>query len=170
MVPIILDPQNVSFAVIGEGDAMARRVQLLKDGGAQDVVVLSAEEATSTSLADRQVVFIAGLDEASSSKLAAIAKDVGALVNVEDVTEYCDFHMPATVRRGDLLLTVSTGGKSPGLARHLRQHLEGQFDEEWAAIVTDVAEARQRWIGEGADMKTVASKTAAMIDQNGYLA
>ena len=172
MVPIVLDPQNVSMAVIGQGSAMERRLQQLQGGGA-DVTsfdLASGQLPTEADLAEVQVVFIAGLDAEISSKLTQSAKAMGALVNVEDLTSQCDFHMPAVVRRGDLLLTASTGGKSPGLARQLRRSLEGQFGEDWAGIVDQVADARQAWIKEGDDMKSVAAKTQELIDQNGWLA
>ena len=50
-----------------------------------------------------------------SAALAGRARAQGILVNVEDEPLLCDFHVPATVRRGDLLLTVSSAGRSPGL-------------------------------------------------------
>ncbi len=63
----------------------------------------------------------------ASARLAQLARDAGVLVNVEDVPDLCDFHVPAAVRRGDLLLTVSTGGRAPGLSRILREWLETPF-------------------------------------------
>ena len=170
MVPLMIDPARVTIAVIGEGPLYERRISQLRDGGATQLLTLSADEATSDTLADRQVVYIAGIETEQAKALGDLARNAGALVNVEDVIDACDFYMPAVVRRGDLMLTVSTGGKSPGLARKLRQHLEGEFGEEWAGIVDDVAAARQEWIAEGANMKTVADRTAAMIDENGWLA
>ena len=170
MVPLMIDPARVTIAVIGEGPLYERRISQLRDDGATQVLTLSADEATSDALADRQVVYIAGIETEQAKALGDLARNAGALVNVEDVIDACDFYMPAVVRRGDLMLTVSTGGKSPGLARKLRQHLEGEFGEEWAGIVDDVAAARQGWIAEGANMKTVADRTAAMIDENGWLA
>jgi precorrin-2 dehydrogenase/sirohydrochlorin ferrochelatase len=172
MVPIVLDPKNVRMAVIGQGPAMERRVHQLRNGGA-DVATYdfaAGQVPSETELAGIQVVFVAGLDADVSAELTQSAKAVGALVNVEDLTHQCDFHMPAVVRRGDLLLTASTGGKSPGLARHLRRSLEGQFGEDWAGIVDQVAVARQDWIKDGDDMKSVAAKTEQLIEQNGWLA
>ncbi len=61
------------------------------------------------------------------------------LVNVEDVLPLCDFHVPAVVRRGDLLLTASTGGAAPGLARALREWLAQNFGPEWTDRLKDIS-------------------------------
>jgi len=79
-----------------------------------------------------------------------MAREQGILVNVEDVPELCDFHVPATIRRGDLLLTVSTGGKAPGLAKLIREWLEKKLGLEWSDRLHELAQARARWRGEGA--------------------
>ena len=67
-------------------------------------------------------------------ELAARARRLKVLVNVEDVLPLCDFHVPAIVRRGELLLTASTGGQVPGLARRLREALAEQFGPEWTSF------------------------------------
>jgi precorrin-2 dehydrogenase/sirohydrochlorin ferrochelatase len=115
-------------------------------------------------------VFIAGLQEDQARPLYEAAHEAGALVNTEDMRALCDFHMPAVVRRGDLLLTASTGGKSPGLARQLRKMLEQQFGPEWESILEDVATARQSWLDEGLSFSEVAKRTETYIEQNGWLA
>src|ERR1700760_993665 len=80
----------------------------------------------------------AGLPEGEARLLATRARAQGVLVNVEDVLPLCDFHVPAVVRRGDLLLTASTGGQVPGLARALRERLAAQFGPEWTGRVKEV--------------------------------
>src|ERR1700743_2446278 len=95
---------------------------MLADAGVTPKI-LSSDSDTSA-LKDLKILFIAGLDEVSSERLAKLGRTQGLLVNVEDVPVLCDFHVPAAVRRGDLVLTVSTGGKAPGLARLIREWLE----------------------------------------------
>ena len=172
MVPLVLDPKNVRMAVIGQGSAFARRVEQLRAGGAEGITTFdtsAGEVPTAENLAGIGVVFIAGLDREIAAAFTATAKSVGALVNAEDMTEQCDFHMPAVVRRGDLLITASTGGKSPGLARKLRQSLEAEFGNEWAGIVEEVAQARRAWLANGDTMKNVAAQTEQLIEKNGWL-
>ena len=67
----------------------------------------------------------------------------GVLCNVVDVPEYCDFFYPAVVRRGDLQIAISTAGQSPSLAQKIRQQLERQFGEGYAAWVEQLGETRR---------------------------
>jgi precorrin-2 dehydrogenase / sirohydrochlorin ferrochelatase len=66
----------------------------------------------------------------------------GVLVNVMDDVEHCDFAAPAVVRRGDLLIAISTGGRSPAPARRLREELEARFGDQWAVALDLLAEVR----------------------------
>jgi siroheme synthase-like protein len=75
-------------------------------------------------------------------KVAKEAGRVDALVNVVDDPEPSDFIVPSILRRGDLTITISTGGMSPALARKIRTRLEESFGEEYALLVSLVEEVR----------------------------
>ncbi len=81
-------------------------------------------------------------DTAVNSQAAAEAKRAGALVNVADDPTASDFIVPACVARGDLLLTVSTGGKSPALAARLRRELEERYGPEYGQYLDLLARLR----------------------------
>ena len=70
-----------------------------------------------------------------------------ALVNVVDRPASCDFILPSVLRRGDLQIAVSTGGRSPALAREIRRRLEMEIGEDYAGLVTRVGAARTRLRG-----------------------
>ena len=120
-------------------------------------------------MARLSVLFVAGLDPETSRQLAETARAAGVLVNVEDQPDLCDFHVPASVRRGDLLLTVSTGGQSPGLARLLREELEERFGPEWSARVEELARSRSAWRQSGIDPGSVSARTRALVREKGWL-
>lgn len=76
--------------------------------------------------------------------VAAEARRRRALVNVVDRPAECDLILPSVLRRGPLQIAVSTGGRSPALAREIRRRLERVIGPEYAELVERVGEARDR--------------------------
>lgn len=184
MLPIVLDVTNRRIAVVGRGLAAQQRYEYARDAGVeqlslyvidQDGWACHAEAAlyerlpVKADLEGTGVVLIAGLPIEEALHLTAVARAAGALVNVEDVPHLCDFHVPAIVRRGDLLLTVSTGGKAPGLAQKLKAHLQAQFGPEWTTRIRTVGDARARWREEGRAKEEVTRLTKELVEREGWL-
>src|SRR5207245_9679202 len=76
--------------------------------------------------------------------VAGRARRWRVVVDVVDRPEHCDFILPSVLRRGGLQIAVSTGGRSPALAREIRRRLEGLFGPEYAALVRRVGMERCR--------------------------
>jgi precorrin-2 dehydrogenase/sirohydrochlorin ferrochelatase len=185
MLPIVLDLARVRVLLAGSGPSVVRRLALLDDAKPQYLAVFSPKSDTSLAaaagprlhrrlpttdeLARAQIVFLSGLEEALARDLAGVARGAGALVHMEDETLECDFHSPATLRRGDLVLSVSTNGRSPRLARRVRYFLERQFGPEWRDRLEEIAQLRTGWREGGADPGTVAEWTDAWIERQGLL-
>jgi precorrin-2 dehydrogenase/sirohydrochlorin ferrochelatase len=186
MIPLIVDPKRVAIALVGRGGAAARRLEVLCEGGAQRLTVFSDRPSATLAaragarllrrlpgpddLAALTLLWIVDLALAEATPLARAARAAGCLVNVEDVIGWCDFHNPAQVRRGDLLLTVSTGGKSPGLAARIRSELARAFGPEWAERLDIIAGKRAAWRRRpGRPLDQLARLTDAAIDANGWL-
>jgi len=115
------------------------------------------------------IIFIANLEEEEAETLAGLAREQGVLVNVEDVKPLCDFHVPSIIRRGKLLMTASTGGVSPALARRLREFLAARFAPVWADRLEIIGAARHRWRDEGLSFGEVTKNTNDLIDEEGWL-
>jgi len=92
------------------------------------------------------------------------------LVNVEDVPSLCDFHVPALVRRGDLVIAVSTGGRAPGVAKLLREWLDARFGPEWARFLDQASDARNAWRAEGVRAGELSSRTRQLAAEGNWLA
>ena len=167
MLPLVLNSVNLRVGLTGRGLERDRRAALLAEAGVE--VRLLPDAVPDALLASLQVLFVAGLPEGESRDLATRARALGVLVNVEDVLPLCDFHVPAIVRRGDLLLTVSTGGQVPGLSRRLREDLADQFGPEWTARLRNLAKARARWRSEGMTMSEVSQMVRAHVEREGWL-
>lgn len=167
MLPLVLNPVNLRVGLTGRGPERDRRAALLAEAGVE--VRLLPETVPDALLASLQLLFVAGLPEGESRDLATRARGLGVLVNVEDVLPLCDFHVPAIVRRGDLLLTASTGGQVPGLARALRETLADQFGPEWTTRLKELGLARAKWRAEGLSPAQVSQNVRELIARMGWL-
>ena len=165
MLPIIINPKTARIGLAGEGDGLRRRLAVLQTAG-----VVPSTVTPDGALDGLSLLFVAGLDHAASESLARRARAQGVLVNVEDIPEFCDFNVPAIVRRGDLMLTVSTHGRSPGLARRVREWLQERFGSEWETRLVELGCARDRWRAEGLRAKEIGERTRRLIDEKGWLA
>jgi precorrin-2 dehydrogenase / sirohydrochlorin ferrochelatase len=185
MLPVVLDLSRVPVALVGRDTRALNRLRAIEADGAARARVFSDAPSpalaayagerlvprlpTAADLAGSRVVFIAGLAPEESGEVASVAYAAGALVNVEDQRGWCDFHSPALVRRGDLLIAVSTNGQSPALARRVREWLEAMFTESWASRVIELARLRRRLRAHGLGAE-VTTATDAVIARNGWLA
>ena len=184
MLPVIFDVSDVTIALVGGGAQACRRLRMLDASGADNVRVfapdatpemrelagarLRAHLPDAADITAATLVFAGDLDDTAAQKIAALARAAGKPVNVEDITALCDFHVPSIIRRGDLLLTASTGGKSPALARRIRAHLEARFPESWGARLDELAAARADW--RRRDCGDIPARTDRFIDEKGWLA
>lgn len=185
MIPIVIDPEMTRMALIGRGEVAERRMALLDEGGARNLVVFSdaasldLEEAAgdrfrgylpmAAELSAFQVIWIADLPLDLAVPLAEAVRAQGSLVNIEDVKTYCDFHNPALLRRGDLLLTVSTNGRSPGLAVRIKKQLAEAFGPEWAERLRRIGTKRDAWKQRQRPLSELARLTDAVINAKGWL-
>jgi precorrin-2 dehydrogenase/sirohydrochlorin ferrochelatase len=162
--PIILDLADKPVLVVGGGGVALRKARDLADAGAHVHVVspeflpefttderlhLFPEPYEKHHLAGARLVVAATNDEAVNARVAAEARAAGALVNVVDRPELCDFIVPAQVRRGELLIAISTGGASPMFARRLRERLEKEFGPEYEVYLAAMRDMRQEVLRRG---------------------
>jgi precorrin-2 dehydrogenase/sirohydrochlorin ferrochelatase len=184
MIPLALDPRFVKLAVAGNGALALRRLRALRMAGADVVLFADAPEAALAAEAGESLrrhmpaaadflglhaLWVVDVAEDVGAGLAALARRENVLVNFEDRPEFCDFHSVAEVRRGDLLLTVSTAGAAPGLAGSIRRRLETCFGPEWAGRVEQVRALRRAWRGEGVKMPEAAKRIEALVAEGCWL-
>ncbi len=83
-------------------------------------------------------------DDAVNRAIADEADRRGVLLNVVDVPALCEFTSPSVIRRGDLVVAISTSGRAPGAAAELRRRLEKHFGPEFEAYMELLAQTRCR--------------------------
>jgi precorrin-2 dehydrogenase / sirohydrochlorin ferrochelatase len=150
--PVFLDLAQRRCLVVGGGTVAERKAQGLLEAKARVVVVSpSLTEALRMwaangvlshlprSFHDADVegcaLVIAATDRGDvNAHVAATARRRGIWVNVVDTPDACDFIAPAVVRRGALQIAISTGGKSPMLAKRLREGLETLIGPEYGEL------------------------------------
>ena len=167
LYPINLNIQGRHCLVVGGGAVAARKITTLLGCGAKVRVVspiavpeirqLAAAEKiewlerayTGGDIGDSFMVFAATNQPAVQKRVTADAKLSGVLLNVASDPDASDFHVPASVRRGLLLLTISTGGGSPAFAKKLRTQMESEFGPEYTIILDLFARIREVVVADG---------------------
>ena len=150
--PIFLDIEDRDVVIIGGGVVCERKAETMMKYGARVTVVAPSftdqieQWAKSGALAIRKkkyepadldgasVVIASTDDEDVNTQIAADCRKRKIPVNVVDVTHLCEFIVPAIVESGSIQLAVSTGGKSPALARTLKEDLQKFVGPEYAEI------------------------------------
>jgi precorrin-2 dehydrogenase/sirohydrochlorin ferrochelatase len=159
--PVFLDLTDRPCLVVGGGPVAEGKVASLLAAGAHVTVVSPtvtarlagwaaegrlvhrARDYRAEDLDGRQVAFVATDDAAVTRAVAADGRARSVWVNAADEPARCDFILPSVIRRGRLVVAVSTGGASPAATRAIREELEAYLTEEHAALVELAAEARE---------------------------
>ena len=165
--PVFLDIAGKPAVVIGGGQVALRKVEGLLDAGAHVTVISPAlhpdlealvaagrvrhiaREYIPGDLDGCLLAFVGTDDRSVNAAVAREGKQRGAWVNAVDDPANCDFIMPGIVRRGDIILAVSTSGGSPAMARKLREDLEQFLTEEYALMLDLVAQVRRELSDRG---------------------
>ena len=168
MYPVCLEISDKLCVVVGGGSVAERKVLGLLTAGAQVRIISPQLTRPLTELADdgriewlergytqgdlagALLIFAATDSREAQEAVFKEAGQAGQLVNVIDAPARCSFHVPAVVRRGDLTLAVSTGGKSPAVAAMVRKQLAENFGEEYGLLLDLISRLREQVLtGEG---------------------
>jgi precorrin-2 dehydrogenase/sirohydrochlorin ferrochelatase len=164
--PVQLDIRGRQCLVVGGGGVGTRKIETLLSCGARVTLVslevsdklrrlsnrgditLRERAYTASDLEGVFLVIGATDDEDLNRRISTDAAAFNVLCNIADRPEKCNFILPAIVQQGDLVLTVSTSGKSPALAKKLRTELERQFGEEYALLLKLMGAIRRRLLAK----------------------
>jgi len=166
-LPLNIDMHGRTALVVGGGPVALRKVQALLNAGADvNVVALSldpelAEQWSSTGISVSLAAFepdalegvflaVAATDDARvNNRIALAARQRGILVAVADAPDSGDCTFPALLRRGDLEIAISTGGRCPAFAVLVRDRIARLIGDEYGAALEQLALAREKLLTEG---------------------
>jgi precorrin-2 dehydrogenase / sirohydrochlorin ferrochelatase len=179
----VLYPANLVLAgkrcvVVGGGSVAARKVRALVDAGA-DVLVIAPKiseeiKVLPVKLAERSYrrgdlsaawLALAATDDAIVNRqVFTDGQDVRVWVNVADDPEACSFTLPAVMRRGPVMVAVSTSGYSPALAGWIRERIAADLGPEVALLAELLSEARDTLKASGRSTEDVDWRRALDSD------
>jgi precorrin-2 dehydrogenase / sirohydrochlorin ferrochelatase len=159
LYPVNLVVAGRRCLVVGGGRVALQKVRGLLDAAADpaDITVVAPEisgdlqglgvrtetrEYESNEAAGYRLVFAATGDPAVNQQVYDDGEAAGVWVNSADDPARCSFTLPARVRQGRLLVTVSTGGHSPAVAAWLRRRLDDELGPEYDQLIGVLAEVR----------------------------
>lgn len=165
--PVSLDMTNKRCVIIGGGEVAERKAERLIECGAQVVIV---SRSLTPLLEDRKkarkiehidtdyekktlrgafmVIGATDRDDVNA-RVSQDALSLGILVNIVDDPDRCNFILPSLLQQGDLSIAVSTGGKSPALARKIREELQQQYGPEYESLLGIMGSLRKKVLAQG---------------------
>ena len=161
--PVFLELTGRRVVVIGSLALRERKDVALREAGA-DVEVFANGAWAPGDLDDAFLCVASSSDPDERDAIATAARERGVLVNVMDDVPNCDFAAPAIVRRGDLVIAVGTGGRSPAVARKVREDLERRYGDEWAEVLEIVGQVRAETLDELPDLGVRARRWREALD------
>lgn len=156
--PLFVSMEGLPCLVIGGGKVAFRKIKTLQEYGAEVTVVspefcpeieessglkLIRRKFEEKDLKDIKIVFAASSDADCNAEAVRLCREKKILLNVADAAKKCDFFFPALVKRGDVVVGVSTGGKSPAIAAGVRKAIDRLLPEDLGAFTEKIGRLRK---------------------------
>ena len=169
LFPVFLKLENLRLLVVGGGAVGIEKTKAVLDNSPQASVTVVApeirEELVSLQdkhpnlkliyapyaleyLQEKDLVIAATCITALNKQVWSDAKLNKVLVNVADTPDLCDFYLSSIVKKGNLKIAVSTNGKSPTMAKRIREVLEEALPEEIDEVLDKLHELREKLKGD----------------------
>ncbi|NBD25894.1 precorrin-2 dehydrogenase/sirohydrochlorin ferrochelatase family protein [Paenibacillus glycinis] len=168
--PMMVNLSGKRCVVVGGGPVAERKTLGLLDGGAGALIVVAPRAtaqleklAAAGSIALRRreyrdsdaegafLLIAASDDRALNARLAEYAESRGILVNTADLGDRGSFITPSVVRRGELVIALTTGGASPALTALLKRKLDGEYGPAYERFVDRLHALRKRVLAKVGD-------------------
>lgn len=169
LFPVFLKLEELDTLIVGGGNVGLEKLNaLLKSSPAAKVTVVAGqirEEirvlAAGTNrirliernfrvrdLQHKDLVLLATDNPELHHRIKGLARKKRLLVNVADTPDLCDFYLGSVVTKGNLKIGISTNGKSPTIARRMREYLEEALPDDTDALLKNMQAIRERIKGD----------------------
>lgn len=159
MYPIMINLENKLVSVIGGGKVALRKVKKLIEYNCNIVVIspefvdefqklkqevkLVEEKYSPKQIGNSSLVIAATSDKKINESISEYCKNNNILCNVVDDINLSDFIVPASIKRGDLTISISTMGNSPSLAVKIKKEIEQKYTDEYIDYVKLLGQMRE---------------------------
>lgn len=117
-------------------------------------------------LHQKDMVIVAIDDKQVGKHIHQLCKSRNLLVNVADTPDLCDFYLSSVVQKGNLKIAISTNGKSPTVAKRVKEVLNEVFPAEIDDVLTNMTQIRQKLNGDFSDkVKQLNAITASLVNE-----
>lgn len=131
-------------------------------------VLLMKRKFTDRDLEHKQLVILATDDHELHKEVKVMTAELGILTNVADTPALCDFYLGSIVQKGDLKIAISTNGKSPTLAKRIRQYLEEAIPDSMQSLLDNMKEVRSKLKGDFSEKVNKLNEiTSSMVEKDG---
>ncbi|WP_339606304.1 bifunctional precorrin-2 dehydrogenase/sirohydrochlorin ferrochelatase [uncultured Roseivirga sp.] len=187
LYPIFLKVHAFDVLIVGGGEVGLEKISFLLKSSPNAKVTLVAKEIKNEikvlvqnhpsvnliereffneDLTEMQLVIIATENRALNKTIQTEANERGILVNVADTPELCDFYMGSIVTKGDLKIGISTNGKSPTIAKRLRELFTDLLPDEIDTLIGNMEMIRNNMKGDfGYKVKELNKLTEHLISK-----
>ena len=172
LFPVFLKLEELEVLLVGAGKVgLEKLTAVLQNAPASSVTVVASEISPAVKLLadsyprvkliersfepedldEKEIVIVAVNDKTTSNYIRVLSKQKKLLVNVADTPELCDFYLGSIVDKGNLKIAISTNGKSPTIAKRMREQLTELIPDEIEGVIEQMHTIRQDLKGDFAE-------------------
>lgn len=185
LYPVFLKLEQIDTLIVGGGNvgleklnallksSPQARITLVASSIKEEIRTLAARKKTIRliernfrvrDLHSKDLVILATDDQALHQRIKTLARKRRLLVNVADTPDLCDFYLGSVVSKGNLKIGISTNGKSPTIAKRIREYLEEAIPDDTDALLKNMQAIRERMKGDFASkVKMLNDLTASWL-------
>lgn len=129
-------------------------------------VKLVQKEFDVSDLNEKDFVITAVNNKDLSAEIVQLSHERKILVNVADTPDLCDFYLSSIVKKGDLKIAISTNGKSPTMAKRLKEVLNETFPDEIQGVLDNLSKIREELKGNFTEkVKHLNKITSVLVEK-----